>query len=274
MLYDNGRYHMVYAGAKGESPRKTRFGLAVSENGSDWRRNKDLPVFSEAEEGRWDDFAVKNPSLLKVDDKYHMMYDGSSKEKGEWIGIGHAVSDDLESWSRVPRDPVLTLGEPGEWDSKSMADSYLTQIEGDYYLFYVGNDGEEWSIGYAKSEDLEQWEKHDSNPILTAKDVKKGAEGVLNPNVFKENGKYKMIYKVRAMHARDQKWIEYAEGNELDNLETFEQPILKPGHVHSWEGGGITNPEVIQTNDSYLMAYVGRVPSKLKSGPFLKMETG
>lgn len=78
-------------------------------------------------------------------------------------GIGHAVSDDLASWTRLP-DP-LSHGGPGEFDEvATWTGSVVRGLDGTWFLFYTGVrrvDGRlVQSIGYATSPDSMAWTKH------------------------------------------------------------------------------------------------------------------
>ena len=266
MSYHNDDYHMIYAGANVKDARQTRLGYAKSSNGKQWTRMTREPILTEGTPGSWDDYAVKNPSLLYSDGQFHLIYDGSSEATGEWSGIGYAVSDDLQSWKKYDANPVISRGDSDSWDSKATADSFITYLDGQYHLFYAGRDEtHEWTIGVARSDDLIHWKKDPNNPIFTKEDSLSHCEGVLNPNIFKIDGTYKMVYKCRDTTKTAERWIELAVSDDLTEWEANPEPILVPDGPTTWEGRGITNPEVIKTDDGFLMAYVGRVPHELSA---------
>ena len=84
--------------------------------------------------------------------------------------IGHAVSTDLRSWTRVA-DAVVRGDAPAFDDVATWTGSTVRGDDGRWYLFYTGcSDDPEPStqrIGLAISNDLETWEKVDG-PILEA----------------------------------------------------------------------------------------------------------
>jgi beta-fructofuranosidase len=76
--------------------------------------------------------------------------------------IGHAVSTDLTTWTRVA--DAVAHGDPGDFDELATWTGSVTQgPDGTWFLFYTGArlvEGKNvQSIGYATSPDLYAWEK-------------------------------------------------------------------------------------------------------------------
>ncbi|WP_277207443.1 glycoside hydrolase family 68 protein [Isoptericola croceus] len=85
--------------------------------------------------------------------------------------IGHAVSDDLVEWTRVP--DALVRGEQGSFDDlATWTGSVVRHQDGTWFLFYTGSTltpaGNVQRIGYATSSDLTTWHKAPENPVLAA----------------------------------------------------------------------------------------------------------
>ena len=83
--------------------------------------------------------------------------------------IGHAVSDDLVTWTRVT--DALVRGDDGAWDDlATWTGSVVRHPDGTWFLFYTGATRASGSnvqrIGYATSDDLMTWHKADANPVL------------------------------------------------------------------------------------------------------------
>ena len=85
--------------------------------------------------------------------------------------VGHAISSDLRSWTRLP--DALTAGPPGAFDDvATWTGSVVREADGRWRMFYTGvsagRQGLVQRIGSAMSEDLVVWRKHPNNPLVVA----------------------------------------------------------------------------------------------------------
>jgi hypothetical protein len=198
---DDGKVHVFYSRWKGsfnnwvsrsevahavadspEGPYKT-VGVALSGRGGD----------------AFDSWAIHNPTIHKVGDRYVMFYMGTDGSK---LGIepedvydmtweeykpffkrlvanktiGVAVSDSLYGpWER-PDEPVLKPGPPATWDDLLTTNpSFLPMADGTYRLYYKSMDKDGWEkysgnrkYGVATADNLlGPYKKLESNPILS-----------------------------------------------------------------------------------------------------------
>lgn len=101
--------------------------------------------------------------------QYHLFFLHAPKSLGDPdarhynASIGHAVSTDLTTWTRVP--DALAHGGPDDFDAlATWTGSVIRHPDGTWFLFYTGArlvDGQNvQSIGYATSADLNTWTKH------------------------------------------------------------------------------------------------------------------
>jgi beta-fructofuranosidase len=85
--------------------------------------------------------------------------------------IGHAVSTDLTTWTRVA-DALVRGDAPAFDDVATWTGSVLRGPDGVWRMFYTGVTRRAGaliqSIGVATSTDLVTWHKHPGNPVLTA----------------------------------------------------------------------------------------------------------
>ncbi|HKL93473.1 MAG: glycoside hydrolase family protein [Bacteroidales bacterium] len=137
------------------------------------------------------------------DEKVHVFYSRwpASKGMGGWISsceIAHAVADQPEG----PYTYVSTVlaPRPGFWDATTCHNPHIQEIDGTYYLFYMGNNNRKTNskrIGLAKSNNLYgPWERS-NQPLLET-----GAPGswddhcTTNPAFLAApDGSYRLYYK-------------------------------------------------------------------------------
>lgn len=107
---------------------------------------------------------------------YHVFYlqapRSLKKEKlRHWhVSIGHAVSDDLQTWQVLP--DALAPNPLPAWDDKSTWTGSIIQHNGVWYLFYTGtslaDEGFIQRVGLATSTDLLTWQRYASSPLIEA----------------------------------------------------------------------------------------------------------
>jgi hypothetical protein len=169
----DGRVHVFYSRWRNEykfsgwvSACEVAHAVADSPEGP----YQDLGVVLKGRGGdAWDSWAIHNPTIQKVGDRYALFYmgsDGSSLdiEQSDLPNlsdeayekyytdlvytkrIGLAIADSLDGpWERVGDKPILDVGKAGEWDDAVVSNpSLLQNPNGEYWLYYKGWD---WDTG-------------------------------------------------------------------------------------------------------------------------------
>jgi hypothetical protein len=153
------------------------------------------PVLTTGPEGSWDDYVLYPHGILFDGTTYHMWYGGHD---GTNVRIGYASSNDGISWEKHPENPILDLGEKGEWDYYWAYRPCVLYKDNTYHMWYSGYDLSTVRIGYATSQDGISWEKNPQNPVLDLGEVGVWDDGHTGaPSVLYMDGKYHMWYEVR-----------------------------------------------------------------------------
>jgi beta-fructofuranosidase len=110
-------------------------------------------------------------------DQYHLFFLYASRalhDPGRRHGrasVGHAVSDDLRNWTRLP-DALVRGDAPAFDDAATWTGSVVRGPEGKWHMFYTGASARDGvfiqTIGLATSGDLITWDKYDENPVVSA----------------------------------------------------------------------------------------------------------
>jgi len=240
------RYFNFYSGYDG---RTWRTGLATSEDGTRW--NKIGAVLS-PDEASWEgDYIAANGSAIVVGEEFRYWY-----QAGDPPRIGVATSTDGELW-RKHAGPVMDTGPRGSWDERAVADPYVVQAGGRFYMFYLGEDrARRQRLGLAASDDGFLWTKLRTNPILELGEPGSFDEGGLGePAVWLSNGRYWMIYTGRdrreyrrlgmAVSRDGVLWNRLPSSTVLAGDQAWNAKVLcdpevevLPGHVRVWFGAG------------------------------------
>ena len=119
----------------------------------------------------WDSWYVKDG------DTYHAYYLCASRGLVDPVrrhrnpSVGHAISKDLKNW-RVLADALTPSDEPAFDSWTTWTGSVVKDDNGKWWMFYTGSsredDGLIQSIGVATSDDLINWQKQSTKPIVEA----------------------------------------------------------------------------------------------------------
>lgn len=153
VFFDGNIYHMWYNGY-GQDVQRT--GYATSEDGINWTKYAGNPVLTVGDPVAWDDYMLALMGVVYEDNEYKMWYTGGdgTDEDSRYFRIGYATSPDGITWSKYENNPVLNIGEVGEWDSTGVVASavmYDNSLD-IYKMWYGGLDGTYGRTGYATSD--------------------------------------------------------------------------------------------------------------------------
>lgn len=158
VLRHEGVWHMWYIFGTdwrvmepGHAPDRTyKIGHARSDDGLTWRTEQGTAIIAD-ELGP--DEAQALPTVVRVGDAWHMFFCfresfGFRTDPSRGYRIGHAVSADLDTWTRDDDGPALE-GTEGEWDSDMQCYPNAFSWRGETYLLYNGNEFGRYGFGLA-----------------------------------------------------------------------------------------------------------------------------
>jgi predicted GH43/DUF377 family glycosyl hydrolase len=140
-------------------------GIAVSDDGLNWRRAREEPVMSihDPDCADWEKSCIYQPWLLEHNGRFFDFYNAA---KGSREQTGVAFSTDLLNWMRYPANPVIR-NRPGGFDSGFCSDPKVYR-DGDHWtMIYFGVGKGAAHIMIAFSRDLVHWTA-DPEPLYKA----------------------------------------------------------------------------------------------------------
>jgi hypothetical protein len=139
-------------------------------------RSRDLVTWEEvggllrAEDGApWEQGGLYKSWLMRHDGRWWLFYNAKDHTEGSWVEqIGAAVSDDLQTWTRITDHPLVPVGPAGSLDERFAANPYVLRADdGTWVMFYYGLPVGRGAVDLvATSPDLVTWTKA-SEPLLT-----------------------------------------------------------------------------------------------------------
>lgn len=138
-LLDNGKPEPVYKIRK-----------ACSMDGITWKKNNKDLIPDKLGENE----AQASPDVFFYKDKYHMFYcyrHGTNYRGSRGYRIGYASSDDLTNWIRDDAKAGIDISQSG-WDDETIAYPHVFELDGNIYMFYLGNQVGRFGFGLAQLE--------------------------------------------------------------------------------------------------------------------------
>jgi predicted GH43/DUF377 family glycosyl hydrolase len=224
------RYFNFYSGFDGHT---WRTGLATSSDGLNWTRQGAV-LSPEGAEG---DYMAANGAALDHAGEFWYWYQAGAKDTPR---LGLARSSDGRHWRKAPF-PVLDGGPRGSWDERGVADPYVLEVRGYFYLFYLGQDrARRQRLGVARSTDGQHWQKLRSNPILELGEYGAFDEmGLGEPAVWIGQGYYWMLYTGR--DAREHRRLGMARST--DGVHWQKLPAVFQG-AQPWDSQVVCDPTI------------------------------
>lgn len=257
VLSFNDTLHMWYTGSDGNN---YRIGHATSVDGISWVRDiENNPVLSFGNPGEWDDYWVYLPTVVRVNDVFHIWYTGG--DGNDHFAIGHATSPDGVIWTKDSLNPIITKGYT--WESQWVSSSFVTHEDTIFHMWYEGNSGisDIVSIGHATATnpDGKNWTKDTlNNPVLSPESGKWDYPRIEAPNLAVCNNAFYLFYS-GGTYTHQQ--IGYATSADMINWTKNPEPCLLRGNSGEWDGWSVGTPFVCFVNNEYKLWYTGWVNS-------------
>lgn len=168
-VVDGDDLHAFYLMAPKDLPHpdmrhiNARVGHSVSSNGRDWEH---LPeALGPSDDDGFDSQAIWTGSVVRDGGRWHFFYTGINKVNQIGVqAIGHAVSDDLVSWTRLSHEPILRAAHPYRVAadtplvSEPFRDPWVFKLDDGWHMTVTAVDADGWgTIAHATSPDLDAW---------------------------------------------------------------------------------------------------------------------
>jgi hypothetical protein len=118
------------------------------------------PVLAPGPFKSWDERAVADPYVIRVEPYFYMYYLGHDRAQPPRQRIGVARSRDGILWEKLRSNPILSPGPPGSFDEAGDGEPAVWSSHGYYWMLFTGRDfSERRRLGLARSTDGIHWKK-------------------------------------------------------------------------------------------------------------------
>ena len=286
VVYDNGKFYLLYRAAGNDERHVIRFGLAISKDGVNFQRVSDHYAFGPSQDG-YDSGCVEDPRIVKFDNDFYITYAYRPYAPGQYWKFAHdvvllpecgehapqAIKQNLGNTALAVTSDFVTYKRLGRLTSPLLDDRdvilFPNQVNGQYVMLhrpkqYVGgNYGVKYpSIWIKFSDDLLDWETKESHLLMTGKEgTWEEKIGGSTPPILTDDG-WLMLY-----HGVENGGCGYYRvgaalldaNNPLRVISRTPQPILEP--EYEYETKGLYNGCVFPTGnvvvDGVLYVYYG-----------------
>ncbi|MCU0315988.1 MAG: glycoside hydrolase family 130 protein [Fimbriimonadaceae bacterium] len=163
-----GKIHLIYRAEDGSGEgyglHTSRIGLAISENGIDFKRQGEPILFPDQDDFLGEEWpgGCEDPRVVRAEEGFWVMHYTRWDQLVARLGV--ATSNDLRTWQK---HPLALQGEHGKRWAKSAAvvcrregdELIAAKVEGRYTLYFG-----ESNLFVAQSDDLIQWEVIEEKP--------------------------------------------------------------------------------------------------------------
>jgi pimeloyl-ACP methyl ester carboxylesterase len=166
-------------------------------------------------------------------------------------------------FTKYSGNPVLE-GTAGGWDSRDTLCTSVIYENNKYNVWYTGNNGSGWRIGFASSTyGMQSWEK-ESLPIIDIGSSPIWEKEVANPSVIKDGEIYKMWYTSIGPHildGDDRFRIRYATSS--NKIDWNEKSWVLKATPNKWDRGGMDRGlSVLKSPSGYYQLWYAGVNEK------------
>ena len=231
---------------------------------TEWVDDPGNPVIGPGAPDTWEATGHWARAALFDGTTYHLWFTGSDTS-GFPTDMGHATSTDGVAWTMDPANPVLTRGEPGDWDDSRLDGAAVVHDGTTFHMWYSAWGPDDFErVGYATSTDGTVWTKHPGNPVMDVGLPGSWDEDIVRPtSVVFENEVYRMWYGGADWAGTTFKGsVGYAESSDGISWTKNPEPVLNPStYPAAWDSDSLSNPYVVFDGSTYHMWYTGGVES-------------
>jgi len=255
IVYDEatGKYWWIFTD-RTTSPWTIRLAYADSINGP-WTVEAD-PVIQIA------NYDLDSPHIVKFGNKwyiYYTKYPAGSLNSGEiWVQESDNVNGPYSNDTKL-----LEKGPSGSWEDYRVAEPYAFELNGTYYLFYMGSrstvegKGPE-KIGYATaSSPTGPFTKYENNPVIDGTEFYLHDPGnydyAADPFIFQYDDVFYIGVTVIHQHIILYKTTDFVTFKYCEDT----SPIGSIGPSGAWDDYRFIRGAVMKFGDSYYLTYAG-----------------
>jgi predicted GH43/DUF377 family glycosyl hydrolase len=239
-----------------------------------WLRDPRNPIF--VPQSSFDKRGSQGPFVVPHDGRWWMFYAGIGTDGVQRICLATALADKPTEWERL--GPVVELGGKDAFDERGATYPCVHRVGNKWHLYYSGRSSRSgpqhfsayWGIGLAQSDDLRNWKKYSTQPVLQGDGIKEypknqalvGLGNILE--IPQPDGRvlYRLYYTLLpGLKSKEWHVIEHKVGvvaHSFDGVNwTDRRIVLERRRSVNTEDIGIVGMQVWKTRTRYRATYTG-----------------
>ncbi len=210
------------------------------------------PVLERGAQGEWDSIDVLNPSVVRVDGRFHNLYSGFD---GETWHTGLAISEDGVSWEK---QGCVLSPDPESWEAGYIAANGSVLHDGGRFLYwYQAGERGHTRIGLAASPDARNWEKRPEPVLGLGAPGTWDEAGLGDPYVIRCGGSFYLLYLGQNRQGLQRLGLARSEDG-IHWQKSGSNPILDVGVPGAFDERGLGEPSFFAAGERFYMLYTGR----------------
>ncbi len=253
VLYENGRYEMLYCGSRGSVDNRIfHLGYAVSANGVDFEKFEESPVYGYGDGRR----SILTPTFLRGDEGRTLRENGLLRL---WFSSADmTVRDAAHTLHECSGRDVLHLSSPSPSQLENVYAPTIIKEDDICRLWYTDVSTDPWTFRHAFSRDGQSWFVTEGPVLVIDQDWER--DRLFYPTVVKSGDVYLMWYGAYWKGHEQMTALGFAASR--DGVIWYkhpENPVFRPEPRNSWESHYTTSQSVMRLDDgTWRMWYATR----------------
>ncbi len=228
----------------------------------------DAPALARGQSSAWDGRFIDPGAVTYYDGQFHMFRNGFRGWPAR-VGMSYHTSDDGITWRQVSEGEVFVTEDVDYAGIAALASSVLVEADGTWVLYFYawnGNPGtaDAGTIGRATADNpLGPWTPDPEPILLNGSRGEWDSSQLTAPSVSRTDDGYVMYYAGigstrqhaigMATSADGIHWAKYDDPTTIAAPYADSDPVMVT--TLEWEGTGVHQPRVMQTDDGWVMVY-------------------
>lgn len=222
---------------------------ADSSDGNDWTENT-TPLLTPASGYDW----ISMPTVVERDGTWYMWY-GRRDSSSSNFEIALATASSIDGpWTK--QGTVLSSAGTG-WENDEVRGPDVIVVDGEFWMYYMGSNGDVWQIGLARSSDGSTWTRESTNPVIESVPDTFFNTDVANPGVTRVDGEFWCFFEGLKDDTQPAKIGLARSDDGVSWGDPYTDPVIEPTSTDGWRDYSVYDADPAWIGDDLLVYFTG-----------------